>query len=51
MVYWWETQRKRDHYEGEDVGGWIILRWFLESKIGVEVSELVWLRIGMSGDL
>jgi hypothetical protein len=22
--YWWESQRKRDHQEDEDVGGWII---------------------------
>jgi hypothetical protein len=23
--YWWESQRERDHYEDQDVGGWIIL--------------------------
>jgi hypothetical protein len=22
--YWWESQRERDHWEGQDVGGWII---------------------------
>jgi hypothetical protein len=27
--YWWESQRERDHSEGKDVGGWIILRWIL----------------------
>jgi hypothetical protein len=25
--YWWENQRKRDHYEDRDAGGWITLRW------------------------
>jgi hypothetical protein len=25
--YWRESQRERDHYEDQDVGGWIILRW------------------------
>jgi hypothetical protein len=22
--YWWESQRERDHYEDQDIGGWII---------------------------
>jgi hypothetical protein len=28
--YWWESQKERDHWEGQDVGGWIILRWILD---------------------
>jgi hypothetical protein len=24
--YWWENQKERDHYEDQDVGGWIILK-------------------------
>jgi hypothetical protein len=28
--YWWESQRERDHYEDQDVGGSIILGWILE---------------------
>jgi hypothetical protein len=24
--YWWESQRKRDHWEDQDLGEWIILR-------------------------
>jgi hypothetical protein len=24
--YWWESQKERDHYEDQDVGGWIILK-------------------------
>jgi hypothetical protein len=39
--YGWESQKVRDHWEDQDVGGWTILKW-----IG-----LVWLRIGTSGGL
>jgi hypothetical protein len=28
--YWCESQKKRDHEEDQDVGGWIILKWILE---------------------
>jgi hypothetical protein len=28
--YWWESQKERDHGEGQDVGGWTILKWILE---------------------
>jgi hypothetical protein len=28
--YWWESQKERDHYEDQDVGGWTILKWILE---------------------
>jgi hypothetical protein len=24
------SQKERDHYEDQDVGGWIILKWILE---------------------
>jgi hypothetical protein len=30
IVYWWESQKERDHWEDEDVGGWIILKWILD---------------------
>jgi hypothetical protein len=30
MGYWWETQKKRDHWEDQDVGGWTILKRILE---------------------
>jgi hypothetical protein len=23
--YWWESQMERDHWEDQDVGGWILL--------------------------
>jgi hypothetical protein len=25
--YWWESQKKRDHWEDRDVRGWTILKW------------------------
>jgi hypothetical protein len=28
--YWWESQRERDHYEDQDAGGCILLKWILE---------------------
>jgi hypothetical protein len=30
MGYSWEIEKERDHWEGQDVGGWIILKWILE---------------------
>jgi hypothetical protein len=30
MGYWWESQKKRDSYEDQDVGGWTILKLILE---------------------
>jgi hypothetical protein len=32
--YWWENQKERDHYEGQDLGGLTILKWILEDKMG-----------------
>jgi hypothetical protein len=28
--YWWESQMERDHYEDQNIGGWIILKSILE---------------------
>jgi hypothetical protein len=28
--YWWEIQKKSDHWKDQDVGGWTILKWILE---------------------
>jgi hypothetical protein len=25
-----ESQKERDHYEDQDIGGWIIIKWILE---------------------
>jgi hypothetical protein len=37
----WESQRERDHYEDQNVDGWIILGWILERWDGVMWTELV----------
>jgi hypothetical protein len=29
VVYWWERQKERDHWEDQDVGGWTIFGWIL----------------------
>jgi hypothetical protein len=29
LGYWWESQKVRDHWEDQDVGGWAILKWIL----------------------
>jgi hypothetical protein len=28
--YWWESQKEKDHYEDQDVCGWIILKFIGE---------------------
>jgi hypothetical protein len=30
IEYWWGSQKERDNYEGQDIGGWIILKLILE---------------------
>jgi hypothetical protein len=35
MGYWWESQKERDHWEDQDVGGFTILKWFLERQDGM----------------
>jgi hypothetical protein len=49
--YWWESQKEGDHWEDQDVGGWTILKWFLERQDGIVWIGLIWLRIGTSGGL
>jgi hypothetical protein len=51
IVYWWESQKERDHWEGQDVGGWTILKWILEKSDGIVWILLIWLRIGTIGGL
>jgi hypothetical protein len=40
-VYWWKSQNKRDHYEDQYVGGWIILKCILEKEDGVVRTGLI----------
>jgi hypothetical protein len=49
--YWWESQKERDHWEDQDVGGLTILKWILERYDGMVWIGLIWLRIGTSGGL
>jgi hypothetical protein len=49
--YWWESQKERDHYEDQDVGGWTILKLILEREDGMVWTGSNWLRIGTSGGL
>jgi hypothetical protein len=30
IEYWWESQKERDHWEDQDIGGKTILKWILE---------------------
>jgi hypothetical protein len=41
IVYWWQSQREGNHWEDQDVGGWIILVWILKSWDGVMWTGLV----------
>jgi hypothetical protein len=49
--YWWKSQKKRDHLEVQDAGGWIILKWIIEGYDKVVWTGSIWLRIGTSGGL
>jgi hypothetical protein len=49
--YWWESQKERDHWEDQDVGGWTVLKWILERLDGMVWIGSIWLRIVTSGGL
>jgi hypothetical protein len=34
LGYWWESQKERDHWEELDIGGWTIIKWNLEDRMG-----------------
>ena len=44
--FWWGNLRERDHWEGQDVDGRIILRWIFMNWEGVVGTGWGWLRIG-----
>jgi hypothetical protein len=46
--YWWESQKRKDHYEDIDVGLRVILKWILERYNGVVWTGFIWFRIGAS---
>jgi hypothetical protein len=51
IVFWWESQKERYHWEDIDVGERIILRWILKRQDEVLWTGLIWFRIGTSGGL
>jgi hypothetical protein len=44
-------QKKRDHYEDQDVASWTILKWSLEREDGAVWTGSIWLRIATRGGL
>jgi hypothetical protein len=49
--YWRESQKERDHWKDQGVGGWTILKWILDRYGGMVWIGLIWLRIGTGGGL
>jgi hypothetical protein len=49
--YWWESQKERDYWNDQDVGGWTILKWIIDRSDGIVWIGLIGLRIGTSGAL
>jgi hypothetical protein len=45
--YWWESQKERDDYENQDVGGWTILKWILR-EIGWDGID--WIDVAQDRD-
>jgi hypothetical protein len=43
--YWWESQKKIDHWEEQDVSWWTILCRTLERQDGMVWIGLMWLRL------
>jgi hypothetical protein len=48
IEYWWESQKERDHWEDQDVGGWTILKWILQRQDRMVWIGSIWLRIRTS---
>jgi hypothetical protein len=34
--YLFESQKERDHWKDQDVGGWTVLKWILERWDGLD---------------
>jgi hypothetical protein len=49
--YWWESQKERDHYEDQDVFGWITLKCILEKWDGAVWTGVITYRRETSGVL
>jgi hypothetical protein len=51
IVFWWESQKGRDHYEDLCVGGRVILKWIVEIQDDVIWTGFIWLKKGTSRGL
>jgi hypothetical protein len=40
IVYWWDSQKERDYWEDQDVGGWTILKGILGGWDGMDCIDL-----------
>jgi hypothetical protein len=47
IAYWWESEQEDDQQEGQDVGGWTILKWILR-EIGWDGMD--WIELAHDGD-
>jgi hypothetical protein len=47
--YWWESQKERDHWEDQNIGGWKILKRILKRQDEMVWIGLIWLMIRTSG--
>jgi hypothetical protein len=45
--YWWKSQMERDHWEGQGVGRWTILKWILR-EIGWDGMD--WIDLAQDRD-
>jgi hypothetical protein len=50
-MFWWESQKDRDHLEDEGVDGMMGSEWILGILTGGVQSGSSWLRIGTGGGL
>jgi hypothetical protein len=46
-----KPEKKRDHWQEKEVGGWATLKWILEKYDGMVWNGLIRLRIGTSEGL
>jgi hypothetical protein len=46
--YWWESQKERDHWEDQDVGGWTILHIMDLGEIGWDGRD--WIELAQDRD-
>jgi hypothetical protein len=40
IEYWWECQKERNHYEDQDISGWIMFKWILDGMDWIDLAEV-----------